>query len=466
MKGENAVDEVQKIIDAIGDGIYIVDSEGYIIAANKSWIKHVNIPLERIIGRYVTDVLREYYFSAQCLQDNGADWKMREKEYEQAVSLRVLKEKNTVIDFFEDGRLISTGTPIYDDEGGIASVLTLVRDQTMIPNYDEVKIRTESDDAAIKSRMLGDSPEMEHIRILISEVAATEATILITGETGVGKEVVANEIQRNSNRADKPFIKVNCAAIPENLIEAELFGYEAGAFTGAAKGGKPGLLEAANHGTILLDEIGEMPIQLQPRLLRAIQERMITRVGGVSAIPIDVRVLAATNQNLKELVALRRFREDLYYRLNVIPVFLPPLRARGSDISLLAENALQEYNQKYKRNKAFTRGALQMLEEYDWPGNIRELRNLVERLTVLGIQREITAPTIQRFLNWKGDQSLSPEQQITLREATDRLEYNMIEAALLRHGSTYKAAKALGMSQSTLIRKARHLGISTGARNN
>ncbi len=459
---------VQKIIDAIGDGIYIVDREGYLFAANRPWIQHIGIPVERVIGRYVTDVLREYYFSVQCLQDDGVDWKMREKEYEQAVSLRVLSTGSTVVDFFEGGRIICTGTPVFDENGEIELVVTQLRDQTMIPEYDGIQGSTEPGDAISSipdiGKMLGNSPEMERIRILISEVAATDATILITGETGTGKELVAEEIHRRSNRAEKPFIKVNCAAIPENLVEAELFGYESGAFTGAAKGGKTGLLEAANNGTILLDEIGELPLQLQPKLLRAIQERVITRVGGVAAIPINVRILAATNQDIQELVAKRHFREDLYYRLNVIPVYLPPLRARGSDIPLLAENFLQGYNQKYSRNKAFTRGALHMLENYNWPGNIRELRNLVERLTILGIQQEITVPIIQRFLNWKGDQSLSPENQLSLSEVTDKLEFNMIKAALLRHGSTYRAAKALGISQSSLMRKARRLGIATSNR--
>ncbi|MGI5970758.1 MAG: sigma-54 interaction domain-containing protein [Oscillospiraceae bacterium] len=456
------MDDIQRVIDAIDDGIYIINREGYIVAANKSWVEHVNIPVERIIGRYVTDVLREYYFSAQCLQESS-DWKMRENEYEQAVSLRVLSEGGRIVDFFEEGRLISIGTPIYDDNGDLSYVLTLVRDQTAIPDYDRARIYQENLSLP-GSDLLGVSPEVEHIRSLIDEVADTDATILITGETGVGKEVVADEIQRRSCRRDKPFIKLNCAAIPENLVEAELFGYESGAFTGASKGGKPGLFEAANHGTILLDEIGEFPLQLQPKLLRAIQERVITRVGGVASIPINVRVLASTNQDLKKLVEQRRFREDLYYRLNVIPIYIPPLRERRSDIPLLAKTSLQEFCIKYNRSKVFTKGALQVMEDYDWPGNVRELRNLVERLTVLGLQREITAPRVHRFLNWKGSQYPAPEQEVTLKEAVDRLEYNMIEAALLRYGSTYRAAEALGTSQSTLVRKAQRLGISLGPR--
>lgn len=459
--------DAQKIIDAISDGIYIVDKDGFIVLANRTWVGHVNIPTERIIGRYITDVLREYYFSAQCLEDDGADWTMREREYEQAVSLRVLAGGDAVTDFFEGGRFITTGTPIFDENGEISLVLTLVRDQTVIPDYDEQFLTSEPRGAELPasgSRMLGNSPELERIRILISEVAATDATVLITGETGVGKEVVAAEIQRNSSRADKPFVKVNCAAIPESLVEAELFGYEAGAFTGASKSGKAGLLETANRGTVLLDEISEFPLHLQPKLLRAIQERTITRVGGVEPIPIDVRIIVATNKDLRELVDRRQFREDLYYRLNVIPMYVPPLRQRGSDIELLAKVFLQEYNEKYGREKVFTRGALQMMGSYAWPGNIRELRNLVERLTVLGIQKEITAPRVQRFLNWKGDVNLAAEQQISLKEATRRLEYNMIEAALLRHGSTYRAAEALGTSQSTLVRKAKSLGIETGPR--
>lgn len=454
--------DAQQIIDAINDGVYLTDAEGIVTAANTSWCRHLNMTRERIVGRHITDVLRDHYFSAQCLQEGGPTWAMREREYEQSVTVRALREKNAASDFFEQGSVFSTATPIFGEDGAMEGILTLVRDLTRILDYDEVMEGTSVERQT--SGMIGQSPEMERIRTLISEVAPTNATILITGETGVGKEVVAGEIQRQSSRADQPYIKVNCSAIPENLVEAELFGYESGAFTGAVKGGKAGLLESANHGTVLLDEIGELPMSLQPKLLRAIQERVITRVGGVEPIPIDIRILTATNQNLSEMVAHKQFREDLYYRLNVIPIHLPPLRARGADIALLAESFLDTFNSAYHREKSFSRGALHVLEEHNWPGNIRELRNLVERLVVLGDEREISPQKIRRFLNSTGETDPGPEVQLTLKEATDRVQANLIEGALLRYGSTYKAAAALGTSQSTLMRRARQLGIPTAPR--
>ena len=453
------MDEVQKIIDTFADGIYLTDGEGILVRANKAWLRHLGMAAGQVLGRHITDVLRDYYFSVQCLRENGPAWTMRELEYEQSATVRALREGRRVGDFFEEGRLFSTAAPVFDAEGALEMVITQVRDVTKLADYDETLEHRRA--ARSPGGMLGQSPEMERIRVLISEVAPTNATILITGETGAGKEVVASEIHRRSARADRPYLKINCAAIPENLVEAELFGYEAGAFTGAAKGGKAGLLEAADHGTVLLDEIGEFPQQLQPKLLRAIQERVITRVGGVEPIPVDIRILAATNQNLAELVALKRFREDLYYRLNVIPIQLPPLRARGADIDLLAESFLTQFNESYHRGKVLTQGALQAMRDYPWPGNIRELRNVVERLVVLGNEREISAAKVQRFLSAQPEAELPAETVLTLREATDRLQAGLIEAALLRYGSTYKAAQALGTSQSTLMRKARQFGIPT-----
>jgi len=455
--------DAQKVLDAIPDGIHIVDRNGCVVAANKAWVRHMGMPMKHMAGRHITDVMKEYYFTEQCLRQPPPKWKMREKEYEQAVCLRVLEEGDVVSDYFQQGCILSTGIPLYDDDGRLEYVLTVTKDLTQIVEVDGSmesrpdEFETDSDTGL----MLGNSPAMERIRVLISEVAATDATILIIGDTGVGKEVVAGEIQRRSLRADKPFVKVNCAAIPENLMEAEFFGYEKGAFTGASRDGKPGLLETANHGTVLLDEIGEFPLTLQPKLLRAIQERTITRVGGTTPIPIDVRIIAATNQDLQELVAKKKFREDLFYRLNVIPIYLPPLCERGSDIILLAKNFLHEFNKKYHRNKVFSPGALDVLMEYSWPGNVRELKNLVERLVVLGSQNEISADRVQRFLSRNSVQDIQEDKALTLKEAVDQVQRNMISAALLRYGSTYKAAEALQISQTTLVRKARQLGIKT-----
>ena len=230
---------------------------------------------------------------------------------------------------------------------------------------------------------------MEDLKNLIPQIAAVESTILIYGETGVGKEVIAREVHSRSSRRSRPYIKVNCAAIPSSLLESELFGYEKGAFTGASGSRKLGMFEMANGGTILLDEIGEMPLELQPKLLRVIQDRELYRLGGTEPVKLDIRVIASTNRDLKEAIEKGTFRKDLYYRLCVIPVFLPALRERRNDIPILANYFLTRLNRNYRMAKRFTEQALKILSSYDWPGNVRELENVVERLIVVNRSESI-----------------------------------------------------------------------------
>jgi transcriptional regulator with PAS, ATPase and Fis domain len=309
------------------------------------------------------------------------------------------------------------------------------------------------------TNFIGESQKINEIKELISYVAKTEATILITGETGCGKEVVAKEIHDKSNRKDAPYIKVNCAAIPESLIESELFGYEKGSFTGALNKEKLGMFEIANGGTILLDEIGEMPLNLQSKLLRVLQEKELMRIGGTKSIKLDVRVVASTNCDLKELIKQGKFREDLYYRLNVLPVRIPPLRERKDDIPLLVHAFIEKLNLKYDKQKSFEAMAMQFLEYYDWPGNVRELQNVVERLVVMDDNEYISYDSVANIIG-KDKVSLSrSDDNILLKDAVDLLEKEMIERALRKHGSTYKAAKALGVTQPTVFRKAKALGI-------
>ena len=304
---------------------------------------------------------------------------------------------------------------------------------------------------------------------MIQRVAPTDATVLILGPSGCGKEVVANEIQRHSSRAAGPFVKVNCSAFPEQLLESELFGYEAGAFTGAAKGGKNGLLDQAEHGTLLLDEIGEMPMFLQPKLLRFLQERTYVRVGGVKERRADVRILAATNVDLKQAIQEKKFREDLFYRLNVISFHMPSLNQNRSDIPELAEHALAMFNQKYDRSCWFGKDALPFLQRCDWPGNVRQLENIIERTVVMNVDAELTAEILNDMMQWNAEDEPTERSSLksfvsgeagTLKDATDALQRKMIEDALLECGSTYRAADRLGISQSTLVRRTKQLGIS------
>jgi len=274
-------------------------------------------------------------------------------------------------------QVLIVGNPFFDENGNVEEVLTVMRDLTELIKLKEQLTNAEREREEYEKELMGlkkvtappsfvgEDASIKRVRELIDYVATTDATVLITGETGAGKEVISREIYSKSKRKDGPYVKVNCAAIPENLLESELFGYVKGAFTGADKKDKVGLFEVANGGTILLDEISEMPLKLQTKLLRVLQEREIVRVGDTKSIKIDVRVIAATNQALEEQIRRGLFREDLYYRLNVFPIQIPPLRQRKSDIALLANSFLIKYNALYEKNKIFTPGAIRTLTEYE-----------------------------------------------------------------------------------------------------
>jgi transcriptional regulator with PAS, ATPase and Fis domain len=303
---------------------------------------------------------------------------------------------------------------------------------------------------------------------LVRKAARSEANVLVLGESGTGKELVARAIHANSPRAQYPFVPVDCASLPENLLESELFGHEKGAFTGAAAM-KPGLMETADRGTLFLDEIGELPQGLQAKLLRAIQERRIRRVGGTREIAVDVRVVSATNRNLRELAARGEFREDLFYRINVIDIVLPPLRDRKGDVTLLAYIFLRNFTEGREGPRGFTAEALELLEAYDWPGNIRELRNVVERACALADADMISPADFPAHLAAQSRRSAessppSPSQaadddtlKLTLKEAKERwigqLEASYVAEVLRREGGNVsQAARAAGVDRKTLHR--------------
>jgi TyrR family helix-turn-helix protein len=292
---------------------------------------------------------------------------------------------------------------------------------------------------------------MKKVVDMAVQASQADATVLISGETGTGKEIVARIIHRSGQRKDNPFISVNCAALPESLLEAELFGYESGAFTGAHSRGKMGLFEAAQGGILFLDEVAELSESMQAKLLRAIQEKRVRRIGGTQEIELDVRLVAATNKDLRQRVEQGEFREDLFYRLNVIHISIPPLRRRREDIPLLAEHFLNTFNRKYGTRKELSRNTTEALLQYHWPGNVRELENIVERLVVF-------------------DRSSSPDTELlpdriaagstfsaysSLREIVEKAEREAILQAYEECQSTRKAAERLKISQATLSRKLR-----------
>jgi len=312
-----------------------------------------------------------------------------------------------------------------------------------------------------KMEIIAESPQMKKILQTIEYIKDVDSSVLITGESGTGKEVIFKYICQTSRRNGQPVVKINCGAIPENLFESELFGYEDGAFTGARKKGKAGLFEMADHGTLFLDEIGEMSLEMQVKLLRAIQEKEIFRVGGSKNIPVDVRIIAATNQNIDRMVEEGKFRRDLFYRLNVIRLDIPPLRERMEDIIPLCYHFLDIFNKKYGKNKGLTLRAARTLAHLEWPGNIRELENLVENIVVLEQDEVMRAKHLQeRYC--KGEMlfgEVTVKGILPYKEALSQMERQLLENTRNQFGSTRKMAEALGLNQSTISRKLRQYDL-------
>jgi transcriptional regulator with PAS, ATPase and Fis domain len=314
--------------------------------------------------------------------------------------------------------------------------------------------------SASSPTLIGDHPLMKKIDAIVHQVAATEATVLITGESGTGKELVARALHGGSSRRESPFVPVNCAAIPAELLESELFGHVRGAFTGAHTA-RSGMFQLADNGSLFLDEVGDMPLVLQAKLLRVLQDKQIRPVGSDRAQRVNVRLIAATNQQLEKAVEKGAFREDLFYRLQVIPIHLPPLRARRSDIPLLLQHFLERTNQKYGRNLQLTPEAMVYLWEYDWPGNVRELENIVERLVVLNDSGPISVDqlpsSVRSFLSEKKLPTLTFDGgELNFQQAVELFEYQLIEEALRRtKGNRSAAAQILGLKRTTLLSKLR-----------
>lgn len=456
--------DFRKIGDHLYDGIYISDGDGKTVYINRAYTRITGITAEEIVGRYVSELENEDYFK-------------------NAVTPRVIKYKRQVNSMGESSRngkrMLITGNPIFDEQGNVVKVVVIDRDITdllrMQKELEATQLKMQAVEADtnknkqeiehlrqfhLKKNLIGRSVAIQQIFKAIRQVAGIDVTVLISGETGVGKEVVANEIYSSSSRKHGPFIKVNCAAIPGNLLEAELFGYEKGAFTGAVSAGKLGMFELADKGTVLLDEIGEMPLELQSKLLRVIQHKEVTRIGGARPVKLDVRILSATNCDLKGLVAQGKFREDLYYRLNVFPIHIPPLRSRVEDIAVLTDHLLEVYNTRYGKTTTIEPAGYEVLRQYNWPGNVRELQNIIERLVIISDPiAEITVEQIGNLLNIDPYFSDIMNKETGLKEIVETVERKAIEKALALCGSTRKAAQILKVDQSTIVKKAKRLGI-------
>lgn len=453
----------KKIINEFPNGIFITDGEGKILYVNKSYLNMTGLKEEQLIDKYVQDLIKN-------------------KTFHNAVTMEVIKHKKIInsLGKAKDGiDMLITGKPIFSNLGNLEYVLVtqnnnselrkvqkeLEISQNKITIAENITIKKKQEighliKQQLNTNLIGVSEEMKAIEALINKVAPLDVTVLITGESGVGKEVIANEIFRKSKRNNESFIKVNCAAIPENLLEAELFGYEKGSFTGA-NSLKLGLFELADKGTLMLDEIGDMPLALQVKLLRTIQQKQIIRIGGRKVLELDVRIIAATNANLKELVKQGKFREDLYYRLNLFPINILPLRSRKNDIIELTRHFLENYNDKYNKQVKFEEDSMSVLKNYFWPGNIRELQNIIERIVIISENNaHIRSEEIASLLNIKIEDSILIQGKQGLKEIVDNIERELITRTLKETGSTRKAAKILMISQSTVVKKVKKLGIN------
>jgi len=453
-------EELDAIVESSFDGLFITDGQGITLRYNKAFELLTGINAHEYLGRSVEDIRKNGIIS-----DPVTCYVLEQKK-----SITVMQESKT-------GKLtLTTGNPVIDKKGEIIRVVCNVRDITELnllrqkleqveglSQHYENQIRTLKMQYTGSEKMVITSTKMKNLIDMVIRLAAVDSTILITGESGTGKELIAETIHSNSSRNDKPLIKVNCGAIPENLLESELFGYEGGAFTGAKKEGKPGYIELAAGGTLFLDEIGEVPLNLQVKLLRFLQSKDITRVGGGSSNNIDVRIVTATNRDLFEMVQKKMFREDLYYRLNVVPVNTPPLRDRKEDIPSLVVHFIQLFNRKYKMNKRISPGAVDIFMQYDWPGNVRELENLIERLVVITPKDILGSEDLPSHLGDTVDVSSSHiivSGIIPLREAIESVEKQLIEKVYAKCRTTREMGKELEVDASTIVRKAAKYNIA------
>lgn len=453
---ERGKKEIQAIIDCISDGIYITDGEGYTLMYNKASGEYLKEEVPNIIGKNVREMVSEGYWS-------------------ESLSLEVIKQKKKIskIQIVNEQEILSTSIPYYKD-GKIDMIISTDRNVSDLAALSKQLSKTEETlkkyevgldyyikQNAGKDKIIYKSKAMEDLLEYVKRAAAQDVTILIQGESGVGKEVLSNFIHKNSQRRNEAYIKINCATIPESLIESELFGYEKGTFTGAEQKGKPGLFEIANNGTMLLDEITELPMNMQSKLLRVLQEKEIMRVGGRSNIPVNVRIIAATNINLKRAIAEGKFREDLFYRLNIVPVEIPPLRERKEDIQEMVLCFLYELNKKYHMKKKISVEGLNIFEEYQWPGNVRELKNVMERLIITSEKDVITEKQIfsQIYNESALNKDTAIDPQKTLYEQIEEFEKGLLRSTYELTGSGSETARMLGINKSTVSKKFKKYGI-------
>lgn len=485
-----------EVFDSINEGIYVLDKEGNYIYCNSSFLKMVGASKEEVLK------LNAFELAPGGLVSVSVAVMAFQNKRKQTIVNNVVTPKGYRY------RQLAMATPIFDGMGNIQYMLIeMIRLDIFQKRYQKALLTEDKHCIEIggmagvmerEDRFIAESAPMKTLLALAEQVAKVDAAVLITGETGTGKEVVAHFIHQHSNRSEHKMVEINCAALPENLLEAELFGYEKGAFTGASNKGKSGLIEEADGGTLFLDEINSLPLILQGKLLRVLESHKSKRLGSIEEKTIDFRLLTATNRDLKQCVAEGTFRADLYYRLNVIPIEIPALRDRKDDIVPLTMYFLDSFCKKYGRTKIVSKECMEQLLRYEWPGNVRELKNVVERMV---ITTSVGAAEIQQIpgnlwempmtgdndaeQSWIRGQEMSEEalkadsgemhvkpdadtgkaehidfpDNFCLKESVEAYEKHLLEEAIRQFGSSYKVAAALKTDQSTVVRKRKKYGI-------
>lgn len=456
-KNYTAEEILQALSTHYKESIFISDGEGNVIFVNEIGAERVGAKnKEEILHKNVRELVKDGYY------DNSPILKAIETKKEAYATL-TYKNKNASV---------SHCVPVLDNNNNVSMVVANNMSTEHSNEWAKIlskehanmeKLRRELDYLRLQDHgtMIVNSPKMKNVIQTANAIAPTDSNVVILGESGTGKDMMARYIHERSNRSSEAFISINCAAIPEQLLESELFGYEAGAFTGALSKGKIGLFEAASGGTIFLDEIGDMPLSLQSKLLRALENREIRRVGGVKSIPIDVRIICATNVNLEIMVQEKKFREDLYYRLNVFLINIPPLSERKEDIIPIAESFLKGLNEKYGTNKTISPISIGTMLNHNWPGNIRELRNVMERIYVVSPGNELIftpVPTAEFskdvYEMSKAKEDAQTPQYDSLKEYMDSVELEYINKVLKDcNGAIGETSKRLGIHRSVLYRK-------------
>ncbi len=438
---ERVLMDLKDVFEYAFDEIFVTDEQGIVVRVNSTCERHYQLAAEELVGKHVKELQKDGIFYPSA-------------------TLEVIEKKRPIelVQTTKSGEYLHVRTrPVFDDEGNLRRVISYSRDLTEL--Y-QLRQKVEEMDNQLKTYkkelretyehegLIFKSLAMQKIVDTIKKVSVVDSTVLVLGETGVGKSRLVRHLHEVSHRKHESFYEINCAALPTNLIESELFGYSGGSFTGANREGKKGLLESAHKGTLFLDEIGEMPIEIQAKLLQVLQEKTFRPIGGRELKKVDVRIVAATNRDLSMMVKQGTFRKDLYYRLNVIPIAIPPLRERTEDILPLIYHYLQHFNKKYGRDVKLAPSTLQMFVGYPWEGNNREIENVIERI-VITVDDVVTVADLPLSM-----QEAAVEQSgQSLYKMLEEVERNIILKAYKTYGSSYKVAEFLQISQSAATRK-------------